>query len=43
VIDEITISDYLSFHNEFDQVAAEAGKRLVYDRRNQKLNWASLA
>lgn len=31
---EIKISDYLSFHDEFDQVAAEAEKRLIYDRRN---------
>ncbi|WP_133648520.1 hypothetical protein [Paraburkholderia flava] len=32
VMDEIKVSDYLSFHDEFDQIAAEAEKRLVYDR-----------
>lgn len=32
VMEEINISDYLSFHNEFDVVAGDAEKRLVYDR-----------
>lgn len=35
VLEEIRISDYLSFHDEFDIVAAEAEKRLVYERKNQ--------
>ena len=34
VMDEIKISDYLSFHDELDIVAAEAEKHLVYDRKN---------
>jgi hypothetical protein len=34
VMEEIKISDYLSFHDELDMVAAEADKRLVYDRKN---------
>jgi predicted nucleotidyltransferase len=37
VIDEIKISDYLSFHDEFDLVAAEAEKCLIYDRHNPNL------
>jgi predicted nucleotidyltransferase len=34
VMHEIKISDYLSFHDEYDMVVAEADKRLVYDRKN---------
>lgn len=34
VIDEIKVSDYLSFHDELDMVAAEAEKRLIYERKN---------
>lgn len=34
VIDEIKVSDYLSFHDELDMVAAEAEKRLIYDQKN---------
>jgi predicted nucleotidyltransferase len=34
VIDEIKVSDYLSFHDELDMVAAEAEKWLIYDRKN---------
>ena len=32
VMDEIKVSDYLSFHDELDSVATEAEKRLIYDR-----------
>ncbi|KVN38424.1 hypothetical protein WT11_05825 [Burkholderia stagnalis] len=34
VLETIKTSDYLSFHDEFDMVAAEAEKRLIYDRKN---------
>lgn len=32
VMEEVNISDYLSFHGEFDVVARDAEKRLVYSR-----------
>jgi predicted nucleotidyltransferase len=32
VCEEINVSDYLSFHDEFDLVAAKANKKLIYDR-----------
>lgn len=32
IIEKIRISDYLSFHNELDLVAAQANKCIVYDR-----------
>lgn len=34
VSEEILISEYLSFHDELDLTAAQAGKRLIYDRGN---------
>lgn len=34
VLAEIKISEYLSFHDEFDSTAKAAEKRLIYDRKN---------
>lgn len=34
LMEAIKTSNYLSFHNEFDMVAADAEKRLVYDRKS---------
>ncbi len=34
VMEAVKISDYLSFHDEFDMVAADAKKRLIYDRKS---------
>lgn len=34
VMEAVKISDYLSFHDEFDMVAADAEKRLIYDRNS---------
>lgn len=34
VMKAVKTSDYLSFHDEFDMVAADAEKRLIYDRKS---------
>lgn len=34
VMEAIKTSGYLSFHDEFDMVAADAKKRLIYDRKS---------
>lgn len=34
VMEAIKTSDYLSFHDKFDMVAADAEKRLIYDRKS---------
>jgi predicted nucleotidyltransferase len=35
VVASVRVSEYLSFHDEFDLVAAQAPKRLIYDRRSE--------